>query len=99
MDNFAPPPGPDGQPRFNGEEREESFSAKIPCNPLISLVLHERIQGNPNKSNAYNLGFQSETASGRDNPSGTIGAHFAAATQRPPPLRIVQEGGIAAVKR
>jgi hypothetical protein len=40
-----------------GESRAKKFPAKIPRNPLISLVSDERIQGNPRESNRPNPGF------------------------------------------
>ena len=44
--------------RFNrAKGPQKNFSAKIACNPLISLVSDERIQGNPRKSNTQNVGF------------------------------------------
>jgi hypothetical protein len=52
-----------------GKGRENFSLAKNSRNPLISLDLDERIQGNPRKSNAHNLGFRSETAGVQDNPN------------------------------
>src|ERR1700722_283497 len=37
--------------------REKNFWSKIPCNPLKSPDSHERIQGNPRKSNSPSGGF------------------------------------------
>jgi hypothetical protein len=61
MSNHVPPHGVERRReigRFEAPERvEKNFLAKIACNPLISLVLDERIQGNPRKSNVQNPGF------------------------------------------
>jgi hypothetical protein len=48
--------------------QEKNFK-KIPRNPLISLDLDERIQGNPSFSNPHNLGFSSEKATIQENPN------------------------------
>ena len=40
----------------------KNFSAKIPCNPLISLDSDEKIQGNPRKSNPLNRGFSKQNS-------------------------------------
>jgi hypothetical protein len=42
---------------IQGERRAKNVSPFMPRNPLISLVSHERIQGNPRKSNPHNQGF------------------------------------------
>ena len=42
---------------FWGKAEQKNFSAKIRCNPLISLVSHERIQGNPRKPKRHKRGF------------------------------------------
>ena len=39
-----------------GQTVRKNFLAKIPCNPLISLVSDERIQGIPRKSNTLKQG-------------------------------------------
>jgi hypothetical protein len=77
-----------------GKAQRKKLPRFMPCNPLKSLDSDERIQGNPRESNALNLGFQSETAKGQDNPNGTIGANIAAATQRPRPLGWCKEGQV-----
>jgi hypothetical protein len=38
---------------MQGRSAAKIFSALYPCNPLISLVLVERIQGNPSFSNGH----------------------------------------------
>jgi hypothetical protein len=53
---------------------EKKFLAKIQRNPLIGLVSDERIQGNPNKSNAHNQEFRAEMARDQENPNGPTGA-------------------------
>jgi len=57
------------QRRTRGESAPKNFLRDYPCNPLISLISHERIQGNPRKSNAQNLGFRAEFLGGQENPS------------------------------
>src|ERR1700722_11930552 len=52
---------------------EKNFLTKIACNPLITLVSHERIQGNPRKSNVQKLGFRRETARGQEKPNEATG--------------------------
>jgi hypothetical protein len=56
----------DGSSR--GKRQEKNFR-KIPCNPLISHVSDERIQGNPSFSNPQNRGFSQQTATNQENPN------------------------------
>ena len=60
-------PGAPTAPR--GKRVTKNFSAKIPRNPLISLVSDERIQGNPSFSNPQKWGFCSERAEAQENPN------------------------------
>ena len=57
-----------------GKRRENFFLAKDPRNPLISLDLDERIQGNPRKSNTKKPRFRSGKAIRQENPNGPTGA-------------------------
>ncbi len=52
MTSAAVSPVPRPPPQAKGHEK--FLSAKIPCNPLISLDSDERIQGNPRESKADN---------------------------------------------
>jgi hypothetical protein len=45
------------------------ISRFIPCNPLKSLGSHERIQGNPKKSNPRQRGFCGKRATRQENPN------------------------------
>jgi hypothetical protein len=65
-------------PLRGGSERK-NFPAKIPCNPLIRLVSHERIQGNPRNSNGRKAGFPNpkgdpprKTKSGSSGPADSL---------------------------
>ena len=61
MNNPALPYGLGCELRFRGFEGRGSdakkFLALFPCNPLISLISDERIQGNPRKSNGQKAGI------------------------------------------
>src|ERR1700733_5578482 len=74
--------------RTPGETRAKNFSRFYPCNPLISLDSDERIQGNPRKSNAQNLGFRAETLRGKKTPNWPPGA-----ASRPPAEKLHQGCG------
>jgi hypothetical protein len=58
--------------RVKGKSERKNFSPKFPRNRLISLVSHERIQGNPRKSNARKRGFSQSNAPGQENPNGSM---------------------------
>ena len=64
-----------------GKGARKNLLSFVPFNPLRSLVSHERIQGNPRKSNPNNHGFSQPTATVQGNPNQVI----------PPPALPAQE--------
>ena len=81
MSNHALPHGVERRRqiwRFEApESAEKNFLAKIACNPLISLVSDERIQGNPT---FISRGFRRETGRGQEKPNGPPGQRCASPT-------------------
>jgi hypothetical protein len=70
-----------GPSRFDGAFTTTNAAGKkfrkYPRKPLIRLVSHERIQGNPSFSNHKFGGFGNETASRQENPNELNRLNFA----------------------